>query len=105
MDLLTYIDNEISKTNGKTKDYDRLAKQMIKDNINVSQLKDIILEQQKYHRIFFQVSLGQIDNYREQFLFIENNSDKLMDWWHVDNLLQFIKKNDDFNYAYKLSKK
>lgn len=105
MELTKYIDNEIAKTSGKTKDYDKLGRKMIKDKIDVSSLADIVLEKQQYHRIFFQVSLGLMDNYIDQFAFIENHADKLADWWHVDNLLQFVKCKADFEYVFKLAKK
>lgn len=105
MELTEYIDNEISKTSGKTKDYDKLGRKMIKDKIDVSSLADIVLEKQQYHRIFFQVSLGLMDNYIDQFAFVEKHADKLADWWHVDNLLQFVDSNGNFEYVFKLAKK
>jgi len=87
--------------NYKTKDLDRLNKKLIKNNNNVDFLKDIVLTEQKYHRTYFQVSIGLLKTIEEKLIFIENNFDKLNDWWHVDQLSQFINKNLDFDYIYK----
>lgn len=94
------LEKEFEKLgNYKTKDVDKLNKRLIKEKVDVSFLKNIILERQEFHRTYFQVSLGQIDNIEEQFEFIEDNFDLLNDWWHVDRLPQFLKKFDlDFAY-------
>jgi len=86
--------NELG-TNYKTKDLDRFNKSLIKSKVDVSFLRDIILDNQEYHRTYFQVSLGRIHNIEEKFLFIEKNFDKLQDWWHVDQLQQFIDKDSN----------
>lgn len=85
--------------NYKTKDVDRLNKKLIKEKQDVSFLKDICLAEQKYHRTYFQVSLGLLKTVEEQFEFIENNFYLLNDWWHVDQLTQFLKPVD-LDYAY-----
>lgn len=101
MDFIEFK-KEFSKlgNNYKTKDVDKFNKILIKKNIDVSFLKDIVLEKQEYHRTYFQVSLGNLKSFEEQFLFIENNFHLLQDWWHVDQLQQFIKKDLTFEYAY-----
>ena len=43
--------------NKVTKDVDRLNKRLIKEKVDVYFLKDIVLEKQRYHRTYFQVSL------------------------------------------------
>ncbi len=103
---LTELEIEFSKLgeNYKTKDKDNLNKRLIKQNTDVSFLKDIVLEKQKYHRTYFQVSMGNLKTYQERFEFIEDNFDKLQDWWHVDQLTQFIGKSIDFSYAFNKSK-
>ena len=58
--------NNLGK-NKKTKDVDKLNKILIKSKTDVSFLKDIVLDQQRYHRTYFQVSLGLIKNVEEQF--------------------------------------
>jgi 3-methyladenine DNA glycosylase AlkD len=91
--------------NYKTKDVDKFNKALIKNKVDVSFLKDIILNNQEYHRTYFQVSLGQISNIEDKFKFIENNFDKLQDWWHVDQLSQFVDKQLTFNFAYENAKR
>ena len=105
MDLkkLEVLLNNLGK-NKKTKDVDKLNKILIKSKTDVSFLKDIVLDQQRYHRTYFQVSLGLIKNVEEQFKFIEDNFYNLNDWWHVDQLTQFISKDLSLDYAYKKAK-
>ncbi len=88
----------------KTKDVDSLNKTLIKNLVDVQFLKDIILDKQQYHRTYFQVSLGLIKDINEQFRFIEDNFHLLNDWWHVDQLTQFISKELNVEYAYKKAK-
>ena len=38
------------------------------------------------------------------FMFIEDNFELLQDWWHVDQLLQFLKKPVDFDFAFDKAK-
>lgn len=85
---------EFSKlgNNYKTKDIDKLNKTLIKNKKDVSCLKNIILNKQEYHRTYFQVSLSKLNTIEEQLNFIENNFELLQDWWHVDQLPQFLKK-------------
>ena len=105
MDLkeLEVLLNNLGK-NKKTKDVDKLNKILIKSKTDVSFLKDIVLDQQRYHRTYFQVSLGLIKNVEEQFKFIEDNFYNLNDWWHVDQLTQFISKDLSLDYAHKKAK-
>ena len=90
-------------TNYKTKDVDRLNRRLIKEKQDVSCLKDICLKEQQYHRTYFQVSLGLLNTLEEQFKFIEDNFYQLSDWWHVDQLTQFI-NTLDLDYAYTKAK-
>ena len=102
MNLLEFEKGFKEKLGNKyvTKDVDKLNKELIKRKIDVSFLKDIILIKQDYHRTYFQVSLGLLDNIDDQLNFIEDNFDKLNDWWHVDQLEQFISKNLTFEIAF-----
>lgn len=90
--------------NIKTKDIDNYNKKLIKNGTDVSELKDYILTHQILHRTYFQVSLKLLNDTKKQFSFIEKNNDYLQDWWHVDQLTQFINKPIDFNFAYTKSK-
>lgn len=85
--------------NYKTKDVDNLNKRLIKEKRNVSFLKNIVLDKQKYHRTYFQVSLGIIKDINDKLSFIEDNFHNLNDWWHVDQLTQFIGKGLSLDIA------
>lgn len=76
--------------NYKTRDLDNLAKRYIREQVQVSKLKKYILKEPEFHRIYFQVSLHQFRTIEEQFSFIEENFNMLNDWWHVDQLPQFL---------------
>ena len=91
--------------NYKTADVDRLNKALIKENADVSCLKDIVLERQEFHRTYFQVSMGQMKIVAERLDFIENNFENLNDWWHVDQLTQFVGKELSFGEAYDRARK
>lgn len=98
---------EFSKlgSNYKTKDLDRWNRSLIKRGEDVSFLKDYVLSEQKYYRTYFQVSLAQRKTVEEKLAFIEENFDKLQDWWHVDQLSQFVDKYLTFELAYEKAKK
>ena len=88
----------------KTKDVDRFNKGLIKRGIDVSFLRELVLEKQQYHKTYFQVSLGQMKTIEEKLDFIEENFDKLDDWWHVDQLAQFVDKQLTFDLVYNRAK-
>lgn len=90
--------------NLKTKDIDKYNKRLIKENIDVSDLKNYALTDQLVHRTYFQVSLGKLKNFKEQLKFIEENQDLLQDWWHTDQLNQFLKKPLDFDFTFDKAK-
>lgn len=98
------LEKEFKKLgNYKTKDIDTLNKKLIKDNVDVSYLKDIIDKEDKYHRTYFQVSLSYLKTVEEKMKFIEENAYLLNDWWHVDQLPQFL-KNLNLEYVYNKAK-
>lgn len=88
----------------KTKEVDRFNRDLIKRGVDVSFLRDIVLDRQEYHRTYFQVSMGQIKTIEGKLKFIEDNFDKLDDWWHVDQLSQFVDKQLTFDSAYEKAK-
>ncbi len=104
---LSQLEQEFAKLGAdyKTKDVDKLNRSLIKRQEDVSFLKDIVLEQQQYHRTYFQVSLAQRATLEEKLAFIEENFDKLQDWWHVDQLSQFVDKYLRFDYVYEKATK
>lgn len=89
----------------KTKDVDRFNRDLIKRGVNVSFLRDYVIDKQEYHRTYFQVSMGQIKTIEGKLKFIEDNFDKLNDWWHVDQLSQFVDKELTFDIVYEKAKK
>lgn len=91
-------------SNLKTKDIDAYNKRLIKSATDVSKIRDHILTHQLLHRTYFQVSLGLMTDIAKQFSFIEHNEDYLQDWWHVDQLTQFIRKPINFEFAYAKAK-
>lgn len=91
--------------NRKTKDVDAYNKRLIKEKTDVSEIGEYIIENQILHRTYFQVSLGLIKDTEKQFDFIEKNEDYLRDWWHTDQLIQFIRKPLNFDFAYSRAKK
>ena len=88
----------------RTADIDAIAKQYLKDNIDVSELYSHIAESGALHRIYFVVSLKRIKKYEEQLAFIEKHFSCLCDWWHVDMLLQLLVKAPSFEYVYNKAK-
>lgn len=90
--------------NYKTADVDRFNRGLIKREVDVSFLRDIVLDKQQYHRTYFQVSLAQISGIEEKLKFIEDNFDKLQDWWHVDQLSQFVDKWLEFDMVFSKAK-
>ncbi len=90
--------------NRKTKDIDRYNKGLIRAGADVSCLKEYVLSNPLVHRTYFQVSLGEIKDMEAQFQFIEDNGKLLQDWWHVDQLTQFLIKPLDFDFAISKAK-
>ena len=88
----------------RTADIDAIAKQYLKDNIDVSELYSHIAESGALHRIYFVVSLKRIKKYEEQLAFIEKHFSCLHDWWHVDMLLQLLVKAPSFEYVFNKAK-
>jgi len=76
----------------KTAELDRFSRKLIRGGADIAFLKGIVLEHQEYHRIYFQVSLAKFSDAAGQFAFIEENFDLLQDWWHVDQLTQFLRR-------------
>lgn len=89
--------------NYKTKDIDRLNKKLIKEKQDISILKNYVKDNDLYNRTYFQVSLGILNTYVEQYEFIEQNALLLNDWWHTDQLTQFIEVPDIYFAAKKAS--
>ena len=91
--------------NIKTGDIDRYNKALIAKGADVSALAGHVLSDPLVHRTYFQVSLALLESVEAQLDFIEANGDLLNDWWHVDQLPQFLKKPLDFSSAYGRAKR
>ena len=101
-----YIHDYLSSINNlKTKDIVNLDKKLIKEHIDVSFLKNHCLEDELVQRTYFEVSMKQMNNYKSQFQFVEENQELLRNWWHVDQLTQYMIKPIDFDYAFNKAKK
>ena len=88
----------------KTKDIDTYNRARIREGADVSALKAHALADPLVHRTYFQVSMGQLASIEEQLGFIEENEDLLADWWHVDQLPQFLCKPLSFDLAFERAK-
>ena len=75
--------------NYKTKDVDALIRRYVQQQADVSGLREHILTEQQFHRIYFYVTLHQIRDAHERMAFIHGNL-LFSDWWHTDELIGFI---------------
>jgi len=90
--------------NIKTADIDKIAKQYLKDGVDVSSLYPHIQESGALYRIYFVVSIKSKKKYEDQIKFIEDHFKDLHDWWHVDILLQLLLPAPSFTYVYQKAK-
>lgn len=87
----------------KTADVDRLIRGYVKKNADASLLREHVLTQQQFHRIYFYVSLEQVKNVDERIAFIHENL-LFSDWWHTDELIGYV-ADLDFEAALKYATK
>ena len=73
----------------KTKDVDRLIARYVKERADVSALREHVLAEQQFHRIYYYVTLRQIADVNERMRFIHRNL-LFSDWWHTDELINFV---------------
>lgn len=86
--------------NYKTKDVDELIRKYVREKADVSALRPVILDEQRFHRIYYYVSLKQIKDPIERLRFIDDNL-LFSDWWHTDQLIKFVSAADfDTAFAY-----
>lgn len=77
----------------KTGDLDALIARYCRERADVSALRELVLTEQRFHRIYFYVSLKQIRSAEERMDFIHRNL-LFSDWWHTDELIRFVQKLD-----------
>lgn len=75
--------------NYKTADVDRLIRDYVKKQADVSDLRPWILQQQQFHRIYFYVPLLQLEQVETRMAFIHENL-LFSDWWHTDQIINFV---------------
>ena len=73
----------------KTADVDGLIREYVKQKADASALREYILSEQQFHRIYFYVSLKQIKGVKERMAFIHENL-LFSDWWHTDQLISYV---------------
>ena len=86
----------------KTADVDRLIKCYVKEQADVSALREYILVNQELHRIYYFTALKQMKNVDERMSFIHDNL-LFKDWWHTDQLINFV-TDLDFTEAMRYAK-
>ena len=73
----------------KTGDVDRLIRALVKQKADVSALRPDILSEQQFHRIYYYVTLNQMENVDARMAFIHENL-LFSDWWHTDQLISYV---------------
>ncbi len=86
----------------KTADVDRLIRGYVKQRADASPLRPWVLRRQQLHRIYFYVSLKQLETAAERMEFIHSNL-LFSDWWHTDQLIGFV-ADMDFDRALDYAK-
>jgi 3-methyladenine DNA glycosylase AlkD len=86
----------------KTADVDKLIRRYVKEKADVSALRPYILSQQQLHRIYYFVSLDQIQDPPQRMAFIHENL-LFSDWWHTDQIIRYV-ANLNFDEALRYAK-
>lgn len=82
----------------KTRDVDRLIMGYVRERLDVSTLRPLVLDEQRLHRVYFHTSLKQIPDANARLRWIDDNL-LFSDWWHTDQLIDFV-KDADFSLAH-----
>lgn len=73
----------------KTADVDRLIRRYVKEQADAAPLREHILTEQQFHRIYYYVNLQQIKDVAARMAFIHNNL-LFTDWWHTDQIIRYV---------------
>ena len=73
----------------KTADVDRLIRRYVKEQADAAPLREHILTEQQFHRIYYYVNLQQIKDVAARMDFIHNNL-LFTDWWHTDQIIRYV---------------
>ena len=87
----------------KTGDVDKLIRSYVKQKADATELREHILAQQQYHRIYFYVSLKQLKTAEERMTFIHKNL-LFSDWWHTDQIISYV-ADLDFDMALQYARR
>ncbi len=101
MTLLEFEQEYSKLKDEKTATIDKFCKQLIKDQVDVSFLRDEFLKSGKYFYVYQQVSIKERKTLDEKFAFIESTFDLMNDWYHTDGIMKFLGNELDFDYAYE----
>jgi len=86
----------------KTAEVDALIRGYVRQKADASALREYILSQQQFHRIYFYVSLQQRKCVEARMAFIHENL-LFKDWWHTDQLISYV-ADLDFDTALTYAK-
>ncbi len=101
MTLLEFEEEYCRLKDEKTATLDKFCKKLIKDRVDVSFLRDEILQSGKYYYVYQQVGILERNTLDEKFKFIESTFDLMSDWVHTDGIMKFLGNELEFDYAYK----
>ena len=73
----------------KTADVDRLIRRYVKEQADAAPLREHILTEQQFHRIYYYVNLQQIKDVAARMAFIHENL-LFTDWWHTDQIIRYV---------------
>ena len=74
----------------KTADIDELIRRYVREKQDLSCLRSCVLDEQRFHRIYFHGSLKQIDSAIDRIKWIDENL-LFSDWWHTDQCIDSVK--------------
>lgn len=77
----------------RTADVDRLIRRYVREQRDLSCLREHVLAETRLHRVYFHGTLKQIPGARERLEWIDRNL-LFADWWHTDENIDFVKDAD-----------
>lgn len=101
MTLETFENRYSQLKDEKTATLDKFGKQLVKEQVDVSFLRNKFIESGKYFYTYQQVSILEKEGLDEKFAFIESTFDIMNDWMHTDAIMKFLGDALPFDYAYE----
>ena len=90
---MVQADIDALPVNYKTADVDRLIRGYVKEKLDLSCLREYVLTEQQFHRIYFHGTLKQIPDADDRLRWLDGNL-LFSDWWHTDQCIDFVKDAD-----------